>query len=121
MSQVQTQAGGPRGRAPDPLLGASLGGFRLVEVLGKGGMATVYLGRRQGQNVAVKVLDPRRCKNPDEVKQFLREAQTISLLPPGVGVHHFQLGRNPWIGCFSPSAPRNEAPGSSVSDDLGST
>ena len=93
MSQVQTQAGrGPRGRGPDPLLGATLGDYRLVEVLGKGGMATVYLGRRQGRNVAVKVLDPRRCKNPDEIKQFLREAQTMQRIDHPNVVRVFGVG-----------------------------
>lgn len=46
--------------APDPRLGSSVGGYRLVRLLGRGGMASVYLGERDDgefeHRVAVKLL-----------------------------------------------------------------
>ena len=47
---------------PDSLLGETLGVFQLEEVIGRGGMGQVYLGRRASgdfeQQVAIKVLQP---------------------------------------------------------------
>ncbi|MGE0707449.1 MAG: bifunctional serine/threonine-protein kinase/formylglycine-generating enzyme family protein [Planctomycetota bacterium] len=71
-------------------MGKVLGGFQVVEVLGKGGMATVYRGRRPGKpDVAIKVLDPKRTKDPREVKQFHYEASTLAKLkhPHIISVH----------------------------------
>ncbi|HEY5933367.1 MAG TPA: hypothetical protein VIU61_01955, partial [Kofleriaceae bacterium] len=42
----------------DPLVGTDVGRFRVVRVLGKGGMGSVYLGVQQavGARVAIKVI-----------------------------------------------------------------
>lgn len=57
------------------------GGITLEKVLGAGGMAAVYLAKKQTlsgtKDVAVKVLHPSIAGNPDNVKRFLREAQTL--------------------------------------------
>ncbi len=44
----------------DSLIGASLGQYKIVELLGKGGMATVYKAVQASINrtVAIKVLPP---------------------------------------------------------------
>jgi serine/threonine protein kinase len=64
----------------NPVIGRVLGGCEIMGVLGKGGMATVYRGRqaRLKRDVAVKILDPKRCRDPEEVRQFVLEAQTMS-------------------------------------------
>ncbi|MFD5385961.1 PQQ-binding-like beta-propeller repeat protein [Streptomyces sp. NPDC127074] len=56
----------------DPL---RLGPYRLIGVLGAGGMGQVYLGRDgQGRTAAVKVLRPEVAHDPHMARRFVREA-----------------------------------------------
>jgi serine/threonine-protein kinase len=61
-------------------LGRTVGNYRLEDILGRGGMGTVYSGEHVyiGRKVAVKVLHPRFAKYDDAVKRFLREARAAS-------------------------------------------
>jgi serine/threonine-protein kinase len=75
-------------------LGDVLGGrYRLVELLGQGGMATIYRAAdsQLGRDVAVKVLHREYGRDPDFVARFRKEAQAAaSLSHPGiVGVYDF--------------------------------
>ena len=64
-------------------IGETLGGrYRLVELLGQGGMATIYRAR-DGQlerDVAVKVLRPEYGADPDFNERFRHEAQSAASL-----------------------------------------
>jgi serine/threonine protein kinase/tetratricopeptide (TPR) repeat protein len=69
------------------MIGRTVGRFRVVGELGRGGMATVWeaedtlLGRR----VALKILSDELAGSPEARRRFLREAKTNSLLDhPGV-------------------------------------
>ena len=75
-------------------LGDVLGGrYRLVELLGQGGMATIYRATdaQLGREVAVKVLHPEYGRDPDFVARFKQEAQSAASLshPNIVGVYDF--------------------------------
>ncbi len=75
-------------------LGDVLGGrYRLVELLGQGGMATIYRATdgQLGREVAVKVLRPEYGRDPDFVARFRAEAQAAASLshPNIVGVYDF--------------------------------
>ncbi len=75
-------------------LGDVLGGrYRLVELLGQGGMATIYRATdaQLGREVAVKVLHPEYGRDPDFVARFKQEAQAAASLshPNIVGVYDF--------------------------------
>src|ERR1043166_3249526 len=53
------------------------GKYRVEHVLGRGGMGTVVsaVHLHLGQRVALKLLLPEVCSNPDAVDRFLREAR----------------------------------------------
>jgi serine/threonine protein kinase len=67
---------------PDPLLGTTLGSFRLVKRIGQGGMGTVYLGEQTliGSRVAVKVLHEHLASDPSLVARFYAEARAVNLI-----------------------------------------
>jgi serine/threonine-protein kinase len=56
--------------------------YRVLDLIGKGGMGKVYLAEHValGKRVAVKVLNPAYTHRPDQVKRFLREAQAASTI-----------------------------------------
>jgi serine/threonine protein kinase len=66
------------------LEGIQLGGYRLLRLLGKGGMAEVWLAEQIALNrkVAVKVIleAPEETDIKQQVARFSREAQTLALL-----------------------------------------
>src|SRR5437660_1305620 len=71
----------------DRLLGRRLGGFEVVEIVGRGGFATVYRARqlRLGRDVALKVLDPMLARDPDAARRFDREGWAAAGLDhPGI-------------------------------------
>ncbi len=76
---------------PDPLEGSKLGGFELLEAVGRGHYGTVYrsLQVALGRPVAVKVLAPECAQDPERVKAFLAEARRAGRLnhPNLVQVH----------------------------------
>ena len=77
-------------------IGSVLGGrYRLVELLGQGGMATIYRATdaQLGRDVAVKILRPEYGRDPDFVSRFRMEAQSVASLssPNVVAVHDFGM------------------------------
>ncbi|WP_171171057.1 serine/threonine-protein kinase [Streptomyces sp. I05A-00742] len=82
----------------DPL---RLGPYRLVGVLGAGGMGKVYLGRdADGSTAAVKVLHPEMAHDPHLAQRFVREAQAAqAVTSPGVArvLGALTEGGRPWI------------------------
>lgn len=93
--------------------GAILGGrYRVVRLLGKGGMGAVYEGLQQdlGRRVALKVLHPHLAFLPDALSRFRFEAQAAAALghPNIVQVTDFQA--NPNEPAFLASAPTTIVP-----------
>ncbi|WP_272008374.1 serine/threonine protein kinase [Nannocystis radixulma] len=56
--------------------------YRILDLIGKGGMGKVYLAEHValGKKVAVKVLNPAYTNRPDQRKRFLREARAASTI-----------------------------------------
>lgn len=79
----------------DPLIGSQLGDYRIVDMLGRGGMARVYRGydEKLDRYAAVKVIDAQLTNEDEEEyrERFLREARSIARLnhPNIVGVYQF--------------------------------
>jgi predicted Ser/Thr protein kinase len=90
----------------DPLLGAVLlDRVRIVRVLARGGMGTVYYGEQTRLNrpCAVKVLDPRLVAGDDAgevVGRFLLEASVAAKLTHPNVVTVFDYGETPQGSCF---------------------
>ncbi len=64
------------------LSGSQIGQYQLLEQIGSGGMATVYRAQQVNidRQVAVKIMLPDLARNPDFVRRFQREANTIAQL-----------------------------------------
>src|SRR6266567_145891 len=61
-------------------LGSTIGNYRLLAVVGRGGMGAVYSAEHVyiGKRVAMKILHQRYAKNADAVERFLREARAAT-------------------------------------------
>ena len=62
--------------------GTHLGPYEILSVIGGGGMGEVYRARdtRLERTVAIKVLAPSLCGNPEYRQRFEREARTVAAL-----------------------------------------
>jgi serine/threonine-protein kinase len=74
-------------------IGATIGNYRLLAIVGHGGMGTVYAAEHLyiGKRVAMKILHQRYARNDAAVERFVHEARaaTSANHPNIVGVHDF--------------------------------
>src|SRR5262249_5750712 len=79
--------------AVDALLGKSLGRYRILSLLGRGGMGEVYRAKDTtlGRDVAIKVLPSGFSIDRDRLRRFEREARAASALnhPNIITIHEF--------------------------------
>jgi serine/threonine protein kinase/tetratricopeptide (TPR) repeat protein len=79
------------------LIGQSVGHFRILSLLGKGGMGEVWLAEdtRLSRKVAVKLLPPEFTADPARMRRFAQEARTASALnhPNIITIH--EIGEAP--------------------------
>lgn len=70
-----------------------LGKYRLLRLLGRGGMGEVYLAEHvtMHRRAAVKLISPRISRNPQAVEQFLTEARSIAALDHPNIVHAYNV------------------------------
>ena len=89
---AESKARGSGGPSDTTVL-TEVGAYRLLGLIGEGGMGAVYRGRhrsdtiaeRQGGDVAVKVMHPQYARNPDYRDRFEREASLgLKLDHPGI-------------------------------------
>jgi tRNA A-37 threonylcarbamoyl transferase component Bud32 len=82
----------------DPLIGTTLAGRYLVEdVIGEGGMATVYRARHTlvDRPCAVKVMNPALASDPTTRERFRREAKSTQTLAHPNVIEIFDQGETP--------------------------
>jgi serine/threonine-protein kinase len=76
-------AGRQRREEAEGLVGTVLGErYRLIRLIGQGGMGAVYQAEHAiiGKTIAVKVLASSYSRNPGDVQRFLQEARAASLI-----------------------------------------
>jgi serine/threonine protein kinase/Flp pilus assembly protein TadD len=82
----------PNTLAPSPLIGQQLGNYKIISLLGKGGMGEVYLARdtRLDREVAIKLLPHLLARDPERAERFKREARLQARLDnhPNIALIH---------------------------------
>jgi beta-lactam-binding protein with PASTA domain/tRNA A-37 threonylcarbamoyl transferase component Bud32 len=83
------------------------GRYEVGELIGRGGMADVYLGRdiRLGRSVAIKQLRPDLARDPMFQSRFRREAQAVAGLNHPTIVAVYDTGEHEVPGGYDISAP----------------
>ncbi len=73
-----------------------IGSYRVLKVLGTGGMGEVYLAEDEHlkRRVALKVMKPTVAMDPVAKQRFLREAQAMAALDHDHIVHVYQVGED---------------------------
>jgi len=83
---------------PPPHVGAdtTIGGFRLIRRIGRGGMGDVYFAHQASLNreAAVKVLHRSLCRDPVFVARFLREVRLVARLEHPNVVKAYEAGED---------------------------
>ncbi len=87
---------------PDPLIGKTVAGYKILEVLGQGGMGIVYKAEDTGLErlAALKTLIPALAKDTMLLETFRREARTLARLHDRNIVTVYSLADVPGIGKF---------------------
>ena len=78
VSRGATPAEKPRGTAEPPKVGAVLDGWRLEQLLGRGGWGQVFKARRGEEERALKVMHPELSSDPVFVERFKAEILTLA-------------------------------------------
>ncbi len=97
-AEVATRPAAPAGDG----LPRVMGGFERLDLVGQGGMASVFRGREQGSGrlVALKVMHPHLAQDKDFVARFLQEARaTRHLAHPNIVqvLGYGREGEKPWM------------------------
>ncbi|HRE46476.1 MAG TPA: serine/threonine-protein kinase [Aggregatilineales bacterium] len=79
--------------------GKQLGGYQINELIGRGGMATIYRATQvsMGRSVAVKVIDPALLNDPEFTERFQREMRAVAMLSHAHILKVFDYGQQEGI------------------------
>ena len=94
------------------MIGQMLGHYRILDLLGKGGMGEVYLAEdsKLQRRVALKILSPTLSSDPGRRERFEREARAAAALnhPNIVTIHSVEeLDGVPFLRSSSSTATRS--------------
>ncbi|MFN0205778.1 MAG: protein kinase domain-containing protein [Planctomycetota bacterium] len=93
----------PKPAADSSLAGKTLGGYEIINVVGRGGMGAVYKATQTSlhRTVALKVLSPQLAKDQKFVDMFLREARAAAQLHHQNVVTIFDVGSDAGVHYYS--------------------
>ncbi len=79
--------------------GRQLGPYKILSLLGAGGMGQVYLAEdpRLERTIAIKILPAEVSSNPDRMRRFVREAKAASALKHPNVAHIYEIGESEGI------------------------
>ncbi|MHC5010983.1 MAG: protein kinase domain-containing protein [Planctomycetota bacterium] len=102
--------------APDELVGKEIGGYRVLEKIGQGGMGAVYLAEQMSlhREVALKVLSEKFTSDSNFVDQFVNEARAAGALNHPNVVQVYDVGKETGRYYFS----MEYVPGGSLEERL---
>jgi tRNA A-37 threonylcarbamoyl transferase component Bud32 len=87
---------------PETLIGRDLGTYRILKLLGSGGMGAVYLAEHRaiGHKAAIKVLLRELAADEESAQRFFNEARAVNLVKhPGI-VQIFDYGQSADAGAY---------------------
>jgi eukaryotic-like serine/threonine-protein kinase len=86
----------------DPRLSTVLGNYRLVDLLGKGGMGVVYLAEHvyMGTPAAIKILHDRHAGDREAITRMLQEARAAASIGHANVVDVMDFGETPEGSCY---------------------
>lgn len=92
-----SQPEGQRGARPHFVVGSQVGDYRIVRLLGQGGMGSVYEAVKVsiGRHVALKFLHAEIAQHQDAVLRFLNEAKASSRIEHPSIIHISEVGQSP--------------------------
>ena len=81
----------------DSLIGMTVGDYKIIDIIGQGGMGTVYTAEHQQlhHKTACKVLRAEVANHPETVERFLQEARFISRIRHVNLIDIFDIGELP--------------------------
>ena len=79
---LSADPGGPELVPPESRIGKVVGSYRLLEIIGRGGMGCVYRAEhvKLGRDVALKLLREDYAQRRDAVTRFFQEARAVNLI-----------------------------------------
>ena len=89
--------------------GKSIGGYSILDRLGRGGMGTVYRALQESLNreVALKLLSPRLIQDPQFIERFATEARAAAALSHPNVIQVFDVGSEGKLHYYSMEYARN--------------
>jgi len=83
---------------PDGLIGQEIDGYRILSVLGRGGMGIVYKAEdiELARNVALKMIDPGLVRDPSFLRRFRDEARALARIDSPHIVSVYTLRQTPY-------------------------
>lgn len=96
------------GRAMSEFIGQTIGQYKIIALLGEGGMATVYRAQQPNMHreVAIKIIESRLARNPEFTRRFEHRFSSEGKVPPVIEIAGSDaIAYAPNVGVIRPPTP----------------